>query len=122
LVRLCAKIGDKFQVHCWSDELAEMELLSSFASKIDFDWKHGTVFQGRISPEFLSFLCDLPKPQDREIYNKMTPFFTIQFGDTMESSHYGTELYIMQAPENAREDIESILHELEEDSIVHRDI
>lgn len=34
----------------------------------------------------------LPKPADTEVYNKMTPFFSIFLDSGFYSSHYGTEL------------------------------
>lgn len=108
-------------MHCWQDKVAEMEMISSFGKKIKSDWRHRSIYKGQISEEFLSFLYALPKPEDVAIYNKMTPFFTIQFSDTLDSSHYGTEILIMQAPPEAQEIIEKILCELEPITLVHRD-
>ena len=53
----------------------------------------GTVISGPVTPEFLHMLLCLPKPMDTEIYNKMTPFFSIFFDNGFSSEHYGTELH-----------------------------
>ena len=58
------------------------------------DWQGGTMIAGEVTPEFAEMLLSLPKPADREIYNKMTPFFDVWLDDDFQSCHYGTENYI----------------------------
>lgn len=48
---------------------------------------------GKVTPEFAEMLLNTPKPVDIEIYNKMTPFFSIFLDNGFSSEHYGTELY-----------------------------
>lgn len=43
----------------------------------DSDWKYGKIIAATVTPEFSSMLLNMPKPQDIEIYNKMTPFFNV---------------------------------------------
>ena len=45
-------------------------------------------------------LLGMSKPQDTEIYNKMTPFFNVFLDDSFQSSHYGTEVYVVQEMSN----------------------
>ena len=47
-----------------------------------------------MTPAFIDFLLSLPKPADTEIYNKMTPFFSLFLDTGFSSEHYGTELYL----------------------------
>ena len=94
LVKACAVVGDTFEIHCWSDETAETLAALQYGQKVKTSWSGGTVICGRITREFLSFLTEAKKPTDTEISNKMTPFFTIVFGNKLHSEHYGTEIII----------------------------
>ena len=58
----------------------------------DTDWRYGKIIAGKVTPDFTAFLLGLPKPTDTEVYNKMTPFFTIALDNGFWSAHYGTEL------------------------------
>ena len=53
---------------------------------------YGKIIAGKVTPDFTAFLLGLPKPTDTEVYNKMTPFFTIALDNGFWSAHYGTEL------------------------------
>ena len=81
-----------------------------------------TVIQGRITKEFLSYLTESSKPNDTEIYNKMTPFFTIIFGNKLHSEHYGTEIIISKAIREKTRSVEHILDQMEDFAVVHRNI
>ncbi|MDO5028801.1 MAG: hypothetical protein Q4E36_05995 [Bacillota bacterium] len=53
-------------------------------------------FIGKVNEAVLKNLFH-NKPFDKEIYNKMTRFFTLNFKNescNLSSSHYGTEIYI----------------------------
>ena len=80
------------------------------------------MIQGRITKEFLSYLTESKKPEDTEIYNKMTPFFTIIFGNKLHSEHYGTEIIISKAIREKARSVERILDQMEEFAVVHRNI
>ena len=80
------------------------------------------MIQGWITKEFLAYLTESKKPQDTEIYNKMTPFFTIVFGNTLHSSHYGTEIVISKAIREKEATVDRILDRMEDIAIVHRNI
>ncbi|MBR4290767.1 MAG: hypothetical protein IKT52_09025, partial [Oscillospiraceae bacterium] len=56
IVRVCAVVGDTFEIHCWHDERAETKAALQFGHKVTSTWREGTVIQGRITKEFLSYL------------------------------------------------------------------
>ena len=58
----------------------------------DFEWNDGTVIEGKVDPHFKDWILSFPKPHDTELYNKMTPFFSIFLDNGFGSEHYGTEL------------------------------
>ena len=122
IIRACAIVGDPFEIHCWSDECAEVKTALQFGHKVTSTWREGTVIRGRITKEFLSFLTETPKPQDTEIYNKMTPFFTIIFGNTLHSEHYGTEIIISRVIREREQSVDRILDKMEDVATVHRNI
>lgn len=122
LVRGCAMIGDPFEIHCWSDEKAEIELALRYGEKAGSSWHGGTIIRGTITKDFLNFLTGAKKPSDTEIYNKMTPFFTIRFGSRLYSEHYGTEMTISKIARESKPAVERVLKEMEAFGTVHRDL
>ena len=119
IVRACAVIGDPFEIHCWSDEKAEIQAALKYGHKVTSSWNDGTVIRGNITKEFLSFLIDSIKPNDTEIYNKMTPFFTIFFGNKFHSEHYGTEVIISKVARKSQPIVDRILNRMESIVTVH---
>ena len=67
LLKEALKTAKSFEIHCWN---------------------------GEVTPEFADMLLTMPKPQDTEIENKMTPFFNVFLDSGFQSSHYGTEVVI----------------------------
>ena len=122
IVRACAVVGDVFEIHCWSDERAEIKAALQFGHKITSTWRDGVVIRGRITREFLAFLIESQKPLDTSIYNKMTPFFTIIFGNTLHSEHYGTEIIISRVIREKERSLERILDQLEKVAAVYRNV
>ena len=122
LVRACAVIGDSFEIHCWYDESDAMRQALRYGHKETSTWHGGTVIKGVITREFISFLTEAPKPTDTEIYNKMTPFFSIFFGNRLYSEHYGTEMTISKHVRENKAAISRILDEVEPFGTVHRDL
>ena len=82
-----------FRIHCWKEETAELALALPWGHILDSGWAWGTIVTGPVTPAFRDFILSRPKPTDTEIYNKMTPFFSIFLDDRFCSEHYGTELY-----------------------------
>ena len=122
LIRACVRIGDPFESHCWYDETDAVQQALRFGHKEPSTWHGGTVIKGTITREFLRFLLDAPKPTDTEIYNKMTPFFSIFFGKRLYSEHYGTEMTISKSVKENKAQIAGILDEVESYGTVHRDL
>lgn len=83
-----------FEIQCWEDEVEEMILALQYGDIKPSNWKKGTIVEGTVTPDFIRMVLEMPKPKDREIYNKMTPFFDIAFDNGFSSQHYGTEVII----------------------------
>lgn len=81
-----------FEIHCWAEETQEIAMCLQFGTPKESDWKYGIIIEGKVTQDFIDFLLSLPKPTDTEIYNKMTPFFTIALDTGFWSMHYGTEM------------------------------
>ncbi|MBS4961346.1 MAG: hypothetical protein KHZ62_11130 [Clostridiales bacterium] len=93
IMRRNLKASKTFEIHCWKDEIEEIQLALAFGSIKNTSWTFGTVIEGDVTPNFTDFLLSLPKPIDTEIVDKMTPFFSIFLDNGFSSEHYGTELY-----------------------------
>ena len=88
------KTAKRFEIHCWNEESEWIELALQYGELKQTDWKYGKVISGCVTPAFIKMLLNLPKPLDTDIYNKMTPFFSVFLDDHFDSSHYGTEVYL----------------------------
>lgn len=86
------KTAEKFEIHCWEDEVCFIELALKYGSKKNCDWS-GTIIEGEVTEEFRQMILNQPEPQDKEIYDKFTPFFSIFLDNKFFSEHYGTELH-----------------------------
>lgn len=85
-----------FEIHCWNEEQNEIEMALQYGRKKAAKWDYGEVIAGTVTKDFTDYLLSLPKPVDTEIYNKMTPFFSIFLDNGFSSEHYGTELNQIQ--------------------------
>ena len=86
-----------FEIHCWNEENECIEFALKYGNLKDSDWKYGKIIEGDVTPEFVTMILDMPKPTDVEIYNKMTPFFSIFLDEyNFQSCHYGTEIYVKE--------------------------
>ena len=82
----------RFEIHCGKEEQREIEAALQFGTVKETGWRYGKVIEGAVTEELTKYLLSLPKPHDTEIYNKMTPFFSIFLDNGFSSEHYGTEL------------------------------
>lgn len=82
----------RFEIHCWEEEQREIEAALRFGTVKETGWCYGKVIEGAMTEELTDYLLSLPKPRDTEIYNKMTPFFSIFLDNGFSSEYYGTEL------------------------------
>lgn len=122
LITACAVIGEPFEIHCWTDEKTQTKLALEYGKRMTSTWRDGTVIRGIITKEFISFLTQMDKPMDTEVYNKMTPFFTIILGSQLQSEHYGTEIILSRTVRERYPYIGRILSELESCAVVHRNV
>lgn len=84
--------AESFEIHCWNEETQAIELALQHGCIKPFDWSHGKVIAGAVTPEFISWLMALPMPEKTDIGMRMTPFFSIFLDTGFSSEHYGTEL------------------------------
>ncbi len=91
-MREALQTATTFEIHCWNEEPEWTRFALRYGKLKDDDWRYGKIITGEVTPEFVKMLLEQPKPLDIEIYNKMTPFFTIALDNGFWSSHYGTEL------------------------------
>ena len=92
-----------FEIHCWKEETQWIRFALNYGTVKPSDWKYGTIVEGPVTPDFTRMLLTEPKPTDREIYNKMTPVFSIFLDNGYESAHYGTELHHVFPPAESGE-------------------
>ena len=90
------KSAKTFEIHCWNEEKEWIDVALRYGELKESDWKYGKIIIGNVTPEFVHMLFCMPKPQDIEIFHKMTPFFNVFLDNGFQSSHYGTEIYIQQ--------------------------
>ena len=83
----------RFEIHCWNEETEWIQLALRYGGLKEADWAYGQIISGDVTNEFRQMLLGLPKPADRELYNKMTSFFQIFLDEDFQSCHYGTENY-----------------------------
>ncbi len=81
-----------FEIHCWNEELEEIEMALQYGELKEKNWDYGKVVGGMVTEEFADYLLSIDKPADTDAYNKMTPFFSIFLDNGFSSEHYGTEL------------------------------
>ncbi|WP_054252203.1 hypothetical protein [Neofamilia massiliensis] len=90
-------LGDSFEIVCWKDELEEISIAKKLGSLVPNKYgKNEVAISGLVSEEFFQAIFDSSQ-LDKETYNKMTRFFTINFKNdrcNLSSAHYGTEIYI----------------------------
>lgn len=88
------KQGDEFEIRCWNEEPEEIKKATSYGRLVQIDSNYETSIKGVVSEQMIEDFLSMPEPLDKEIYNKMTIFFTINIGNKISSAHYGTEMYL----------------------------
>lgn len=92
LLKKALKTARTFEIHCWNGEEEWIETALRYGILKESDWTYGKIITGEVTPEFADMLLTMPKPQDVELENKMTPFFNVFLDSGFQSSHYGTEV------------------------------
>lgn len=118
LICMFATVGLKFEIHCWKEEKGEINAALKFGKVKLTDWEFGTIIEGVIDDKFIDMLHQTTKPSDTEIYNKMTPFFSIFFENGFSSEHYGTEFHILPAPVDDA-DFTALMNQLREYAVIN---
>lgn len=118
LISMFAVAGLKFEIHCWNEETEEIKGALAFGKEKTSDWAFGRIIEGIIDEKFIEMIHHTIKPQDTEIYNKMTPFFSIFIENGFYSEHYGTEIHILSAPMEDK-GFTAFLKELQEYAVVN---
>lgn len=90
------KTAKTFEIHCWLEEQEWISVALRYGKDMQVSWAYGKVIGGLVTPAFRKMILNMPKPDDTEIYNKMTPFFSIFLDNGFYSEHYGTELNIVK--------------------------
>lgn len=88
------RVGDTFEIRCWSEEVAEIREASLYGVAVED--KYEVSVKGIVTEELLEKLLT-EKATDKSIYNKMTKYFTIHVENDLcdiWSEHYGTEMVI----------------------------
>lgn len=88
------RVGDHFEVRCWKEETQEILQAKRYGEAIE-DGNEISI-KGVLTDELLLELMG-EHPTDKEIYNKMTKYFTINVKNELCdicSAHYGTEMYL----------------------------
>lgn len=94
LIKENLRMAKTFEIHCWAEETAWIETALRYGRPKETDWAYGKIIEGEVTRESTQMLLGLPKPEDTEIYNKMTPSFSIFLDNGFSSEHYGTEVYL----------------------------
>ena len=94
LLKEALKNAKTFEIHCWNGEDEWIAVALRYGKIKESDWTYGKMITGEVTPEFADMLLTMPKPQDTEIENKMTPFFNVFLDSGFQSSHYGTEVVV----------------------------
>lgn len=94
LLKEALKTAKTFEIHCWNGEDEWIDVALRYGTLKESDWTYGKIVTGEVTPEFAAMLLTMPKPQDIELENKMTPFFNVFLDSGFQSSHYGAELYV----------------------------
>jgi hypothetical protein len=88
------KVGDNFEIRCWKEETEEILQAQQYGTATDEG--NEISIKGVLTDKLLLELMT-DNPSDKDIYNKMTKYFTINVKNELCdicSAHYGTEMYI----------------------------
>lgn len=93
-IRHFIKEGDAFEIRSWKEEADEIMEASLYGTATEDGYE--VSIKGRVTKTLLEKLLT-DEPSDKNIYNKMTKYFTIHIKNDLcdiWSEHYGTEMVI----------------------------
>lgn len=100
LIRHFVSVGDELEIRCWKEETVEVRQASIYGEPSEDGYEVSV--KGVVTPQLLAELL-AEEPVDKEIYNKMTKYFTVRVRNgscTFSSQHYGTEVYASGASDD----------------------
>lgn len=100
--------GKKFEIRCWDEETESIDLISKFGTVEKSKTTKEIIISGEITNDFIELILNEEMPEDQNIYNKMTQFFTINIDKSYTSAHYGTEIYIDEDEEFAKKILDEV--------------
>ena len=100
LIRHFANVGDEMEIRCWKEETVEISRAAMYG--VPSEEGYEVSVKGTVTPHLLAELL-ADEPADKDIYNKMTKYFTIRVyrkSRIFSSEHYGTEIYLSGADDD----------------------
>ncbi len=100
LIRHFANVGDEMEIRCWKEETIEISRATMYGAPSEDGYEVSV--KGTVTPHMLAELL-AEEPTDKDIYNKMTKYFTINIyhkSRIFRSEHYGTEIYLSGADDD----------------------
>lgn len=122
LLRLFAKPGEYFEIHCWADEVKELKIAEQFGERACYGMPDLIIVHGTLTEKMVSYLLNEKKPVDCACYNKMNPFFTILIGEHFSSEKYGTEIILKSRFPKEDKQIEQIISCLKSKAKIYHSI
>ncbi len=102
-------VGDPFEIRCWKEEITEIAKASVFGTATEE--KNEVSIKGWVTQALRRELLE-EEPAEKMVYNKMTSYFTIHVNNSLcdlWSGHYGTEMQIGVASDEARDFLERVM-------------
>ena len=108
--------GQEFAIHCWKDEVEEIQLALGYGAVQPSNWAYGTQIAGGVTAEFGDFLLSSAQYQKQgpDLGEQMTPFFGVFLGGVFSSSHYGRELDVAELEGEPGRALEALLERLKQ--------
>ncbi len=89
------KVGDRVEIRCWKEEIEDISHAKHYEKSHRYTGNEVSI-SAIVTDELVAELMD-ENPKYKELYNKMTKYFTINVKNDLCdicSTHYGTEMYI----------------------------
>lgn len=122
LVKHFVQVGYQLEIRCWKEELKEIQQATSYGNSTEDNYE--VSIKGIVSELFVTELMS-ENPTDKNIYNKMTKYFTINVEHEKFkfcSAHYGTEIYLIGVSDEDIAFFQDIMNEFtEEEFSIHID-
>ena len=115
LVKHFVRVGDRLEISCWKEETVEIQQASLYGNLQNENYE--VSIKCTVSNEFIGELL-AENPTDKDIYNKMTKYFTINVENEHHkfcSAHYGTEIYLTDVSDDDIAFVQEVMKEFTEE-------